>query len=183
MTHAAPPAPDPLDPVSPTAPTAPTAPGPAATRRYTQHIAAAPERVFPLLCPVREAEWLDGWTYDLLRSTSGFAEEGCVFRTTAPGEPETVWIVTRHDAGEGRVEFARVTAGLLATRLCVRVEADGGGRSLVHVTYEFTPTSPQGARVVAEHHSEEAFRRSLEWWERSMNEFLTTGRILRRRDG
>lgn len=173
-----------LDAMTDTAsPTQPTAPPSAATRRYTQHIVAPPERVFPLLCPVRETEWLDDWTYDLLRSSSGFAEEGCVFRTTAPGEPETVWIVTRHDAGDGRVEFARVTAGLLATRLCARVEADGEGRSLVHVTYEFTPTSPEGARFAAGHHSEEAFLRSLQWWERSMNHFLETGRILRRRDG
>ena len=30
------------------------------TRKYRQTINAAPHVVFPLLCPVREAEWLDG---------------------------------------------------------------------------------------------------------------------------
>jgi hypothetical protein len=150
---------------------------------FTQRINASPERVFPLLCPVREAEWLDGWTCELLRSASGYAEEGCVFRTTSPGEPETIWIITRHDAGAGRVEFARVTAGLAATRLCVQVEAAGEGRSSVQIAYDFTPTSAGGERTVAEHHSEEAFRKSMEWWERSMNHFLETGTILRRRAG
>jgi hypothetical protein len=31
------------------------------THTYTQKLDATPERVFPLLCPVREAEWADGW--------------------------------------------------------------------------------------------------------------------------
>jgi hypothetical protein len=31
------------------------------TRRHTQHIEAPPEHVFPLLCPVGEEDWLDGW--------------------------------------------------------------------------------------------------------------------------
>lgn len=150
-----------------------------ATRTYTQRIKASPERVFPLLCPVREAEWLDGWTYELLRSASGYAEEGCVFRTTYPGEPETIWIVTHHDPGASRVEFARVTAGMLATRLGVRVRAAGEAESSVEVTYDFTATSPAGESLIAKRHSEDAFRKSMEWWERSMNHFLETGTILR----
>ena len=151
----------------------------AATRTYTQRIHASPERVFPLLCPVREAEWLDGWTYELLRSASGYAEEGCVFRTTLPGEPETIWIVTRHEPGAGRVDFARVTAGRVATRLTVRVQAAGEGQSSVDITYELTPTSPEGERIVTGRHAEEAFHKSMAWWERSMNHFLATGTILR----
>lgn len=154
--------------------------GARAPRTFTQRIKASPERVFPLLCPVREAEWLEGWTYELLRSESGYAEEGCVFRTAPPGEPETIWTVTRHEPGAGRVEFARVTAGLVATRLSIQVTAAGEGESSVRITYEFTPTSPAGERQVAERHSPKAFRESMEWWERSMNHFLTTGTILRR---
>lgn len=149
-------------------------------RTFTQRIEAAPDRVFPLLCPVREAEWLDGWTYELLRSSSGYAEEGCVFRTRPPGEPETIWIVTRHEPASGRVELARVTAGLVATRLLVEVEARGANASSVRITYHFTPTSEEGARKAATSHSEEAFRASMEWWERSMNHYLATGRLLRR---
>ena len=33
-----------------------------ATRTYTQHLVAEPAVVFPLLCPVREADWIDGWS-------------------------------------------------------------------------------------------------------------------------
>ena len=49
------------------------------TRSYEQTINADPSTVFDLLCPVKEAEWLDGWDYTLLHSESGLAEEGCVF--------------------------------------------------------------------------------------------------------
>jgi hypothetical protein len=149
------------------------------TRRYTQGINAPGSAIFPLLCPVRESDWLDGWTCDLLHSVSGRAEEGCVFRTAPPGDPETVWIVTRHDASAGVVEFARVTAGLVATRLSVKVD-DRGAASDVHIGYHFMPTSEAGARFVAERHSEEAFLRDMRWWERSMNYYLATGTLLRR---
>ena len=149
------------------------------TRQYSQRINAPAFAIFPLLCPVREAEWLDGWTCDLLHSVSGYAEEGCVFRTAPPGDPETVWLITRHDPHAGVVEFARVTAGLVATRLSVRVE-DLGAISNVHVAYHFTPTSEAGARFVAERHSVEAFQRDMQWWERSMNHYLTTGALLHR---
>ena len=39
---------------------------------------APPEVVFPLLCPVREYEWLEDWTCEMVFSESGVAEEDCV---------------------------------------------------------------------------------------------------------
>ena len=63
------------------------------TRTYRQTINAPPEKVFPLLCPVREAEWLDGWCYNMTYSASGLVEKGAVFSTPAEGEADTVWIV------------------------------------------------------------------------------------------
>lgn len=75
------------------------------SRSYTQHIEARAESVFPLLCPVREADWLDGWSDELetVHSKSGLAEAGCVFTTRVPGRPETVWMITRHDPVQERV--------------------------------------------------------------------------------
>ena len=32
-----------------------------AVERARAEVAAAPERVFPLLCPVREGDWIAGW--------------------------------------------------------------------------------------------------------------------------
>jgi hypothetical protein len=36
------------------------------THEYTQNNVAPPEKVFPLLCPVREADWVPGWQYRLI---------------------------------------------------------------------------------------------------------------------
>jgi hypothetical protein len=40
---------------------------------YTQTNDASPEIVFPLLCPVREAEWVPDWKYRMIYSQSGVA--------------------------------------------------------------------------------------------------------------
>ncbi len=149
-------------------------------RSYTQRIQAPPRRVFPLLCPVREAEWLEGWAYEMIHSESGVAEPGCVFRTRWHDFPETVWIVTRHDAEAGIVEFARVTTGLAATRLELRLEADTDEATLVHIRYVHTPITEAGAGFIERHYSPQDFEQSMAWWERSMNHFLATGEMLRK---
>jgi len=56
-------------------------------RNYVQHIQAAPDAVFPLLYPVREGDWLDGWSegVEIVHSRSGLAEDDCVFITRVRG--------------------------------------------------------------------------------------------------
>jgi hypothetical protein len=66
-------------------------------KAYRQSIDAVPDEVFPLLCPVREVEWLDDWTYRMIYSASGLVEAGAVFETAIAAEPATIWVVSRHD--------------------------------------------------------------------------------------
>ena len=56
------------------------------SRSYRQTINAVPDQVFPLICLVCEAEWLDDWDYTMICSTTGLAEEGAVFSTSYDGE-------------------------------------------------------------------------------------------------
>ncbi|NJL29759.1 MAG: SRPBCC family protein [Thermoanaerobaculia bacterium] len=150
-------------------------------RSYTQHIEASPDTVFPLLCPVREVDWLEGWGegLEIVHTESGVAEEGCVFRKRSPDRTETVWMVTRHDPIQRVVEFFRVTTGLVATRLQIEVAARDDGSSTVEITYTFTPLGEEGRALVAERYGEEAFRRDMIWWEDSMHHWLRTGEVLR----
>ena len=149
-------------------------------RAHTQTIGATPQRVFPLLCPVREAEWLDGWSYEMVHSESGVAEEGCVFVSPSAALPETVWVITRHDAGAGVVEFARVTWGLAATLLRLEVEPSPGDRTALHVRYTHTALTPEGRQFIEERFSQQAFAAAMTWWERSLNHYLATGALLRK---
>jgi len=149
------------------------------TRTYCQTINATPEQVFPLLCPVREAEWLDGWRYTMIHSESGLVEEGAVFSTPANGEEDTVWIVTRHDPARRAVEFTRFTHGSRVCVLRIGVRPKGDGRSLVEVAYTYTAITPAG-NASLDAFTEEAFLKAVTFWERSMNHWLGTGERLAR---
>lgn len=149
------------------------------TSTYRQTINATPDVVFPLICPVREAEWLDGWRHTMLFSQSGFVEEGAVFSTPGEGEADTVWIVTRHDAIRLAVEFTRFTPGSRVCVLRIGVTPGGDDRSLVDIAYTYTATAPAGNAFI-DAFTEDAFLRAVRFWERSMNHWLETGERLAR---
>jgi hypothetical protein len=103
---------------------------------YVQHLVAEPERVFPLLCPVREADWIEGWDPLLVVSKTGVAEADCVFVTAA--EPaDAIWYVTRHESDAGLVEMLKITPGITACRLRIQLQATTGGCDAT-VTYMHT---------------------------------------------
>ena len=151
-------------------------------RTYVQRIEAPPEAVFPLLCPIREGEWLEGWadSCELIWSASGVAEPGCVFRTVEEGRPETIWIITDHDPDRGLVVFARLTPGLAASTLRLEVGGSDDGSSAVAIYYTVVPTSTEGEAYAAERYDRADLLASVVWWERSMNHYLRTGQLLRR---
>lgn len=135
-----------------------------------------PERVFPLLCPQREHDWIEGWSATILRSASGLAEPGCVFQTGegAPAERCT-WIVVEHDPPR-RVAFALVQPGLFAEVLAIDLAANGGGTTLTW-RRESTPLSEEGVEVVARRRDEvDSMHARLG---RALTHYLTTGRCLR----
>ena len=43
-----------------------------------------PDDIFPLLCPVREYEWLETWQCEMIYTKSGFTELDCIFKTSLP---------------------------------------------------------------------------------------------------
>jgi hypothetical protein len=147
------------------------------TRTYRQSINAIPEKVFPLLCPVREGEWLDGWQYAMIYSASGLMEEGAVFSTPRDGEADTVWIVTKHDPGKREIEFARFTPASRTCVLRIAVTAKGETSSFVDISYTYTATTPAGNAFI-ESLTREAFVEAVGFWEKSMNYFLETGKKL-----
>ncbi len=151
------------------------------TRQYRQTINAAPDDVFPLLCPVREAEWLDGWQYTMLFSESNLVEPHAVFTTPGDGEPDTVWIVTAHDPEQRIVEFTRFTPGSRVCVLRIAVRPHEQGRSLVDIAYTYTATAAAG-NVFLDGFTEEKFHQAVTFWEDSMNHWLATGQRLARRE-
>jgi len=146
------------------------------TRSYTQHLVAAPETVFPLLCPVREAEWIEGWDPLLVITQSGVAEPDCIF-TTAAAPGTAVWVITRHEPAAGCVEMLKVTPEVTVCRLGIQLHATVAGCDAV-VTYSHTSLGPQGDAFVAAF-NEEHYREFMQNWEARLNHFLAHGVALR----
>lgn len=147
------------------------------TREYRQTIKATPEKVFPLLCPVREAEWLDGWRYNTIYSESGIVEAGAVFSTPHEGEEDTIWIVTKHDSETLEVEFARFTHKSRTCVLRIAVKSKDENSSYVDVSYTYTGITPAGNNFI-DNFTQEEFLELVTFWEQSMNYYLETGNRL-----
>lgn len=147
------------------------------TRNYCQTINSTSDEIFPLLCPEREKEWLDGWDYKMIYSESGIAEEGAVFSTSENGEENTIWIITNHDKENYVVEFARVTTNSKASTLKIRVNQKDSKSSYVDITYTYTSLGEQGNKFI-EDYVEKTFLKIMVFWEKSMNYFLETGNKL-----
>jgi hypothetical protein len=145
------------------------------TRRYTQCLNAPPDQVFPLLCPVREAEWVNGWHPRLVISDSGFVEPDCVF-VTAAGPQEAIWMVTIHDPDTHHLEIVKVIPGIVVGRIEIRLATAPGGAS-AEISYSFTSLGPDGDRVVSEF-TQELFDEFMLTWETELNHFMATGERL-----
>ena len=147
-----------------------------ASHTYRQKLEAKPATVFPLLCPVREAEWADGWLPDLVISSSGVVERDCVFIT--PDERgKVIWYVTRHEPERWFVEMLKILPGVTACRLEIQLWEDGGG-CFADVSYRYTSLSAAGDEFVTGF-TAERYQESMQAWEKAMNHFLKTGCLLR----
>lgn len=142
---------------------------------YTQRLNGTPDQVFPLLCPVREADWIDGWMPNLVLSESGYCEKDCVF-TTGSGDDFAVWVVVERDPDLYWVEMLKIIPAFVLSRLSIQLRAVGS-KSEADVTYRYTSLSGRGHQFIEEH-DDEAYRAFIEDWETRLNHFLETGEKL-----
>jgi hypothetical protein len=151
-----------------------------ATHTYTQRLVGSPDAVFPLLCPVREADWIEGWDPPLVVSNSGIAERDCVFTTTAT-PIEAIWYITRHERDAGFVEMLKITPNVTACRLTIQLRGVPGG-SEADVAYSHTSLGPEGDALVASF-TEDYYRKFMQDWESRVNHYLLHGSALRAAHG
>jgi hypothetical protein len=135
-----------------------------------QHLNAPPATVFPLLCPVRELEWVEGWNPGIVITDSGIAELGCVF-TTRSEDAEAIWTVTEFEPEAGRIAFLKVTPEQTVADISVTLEPDGELKTIARVTYAHTALGPTGRRIVDEF-TEVYFRTFMQGWEAALNAYL-----------
>jgi hypothetical protein len=144
------------------------------SRTYTQSLIASPEKVFPLLCPVREIDWVNDWDPRFVISASGLIESDCVF--VMPDEPDdSIWIVTQWNPDLLFVEFVKVTPGFTVGKIDIQLRPGKNEQTLADITYCFTALSPKGSEFVNQF-SEDYYESFMKEWEAEINHFLSTGR-------
>ena len=117
-------------------------------RKFSHIVPATAADVFPLLCPVREHDWIPTWSCEMIYTDSGIAELDCVFRTTIGGS-EAVWSVSRYDPAARRIEFV-IHGGSHVQRLAVQVRDHGDAAAELTWTRVYTGLSADGDRLVEE---------------------------------
>jgi len=147
------------------------------TRSFKMQITAAPARVFPLLCPAREHDWIDTWKCRMVYSESGHAEPDCIFKTDFPADgPEDTWIVSRYEPPL-LIEFVRVNP-LRAIRYTISLLETAGGETNAEWRQVITGLNDDGNSFVRGL-DEAAFRKRMGEIEIMLNHYLDTGRMHR----
>jgi len=149
---------------------------PSVTRTQRFIVPAEPARVFPLLCPVREFDWIPTWHAEILHSVSGVAEEDCVFRTEAHDGAAMTWVVSRYEPPT-RIEFTCFVPGHYVFRLKISLEPVAGGTQLTW-TRHWLATAPADAAFSAATAVED-FDTKMAALEGLLVHYLRTGEMLR----
>lgn len=153
--------------------------GPAVRRvfQFETALPAAAERVFPLLCPIREKDWIEGWRAEVVHSRSGVAEDNAVFEThLSSGE---TWITSRYEPEAFRVEYS-IFGGRHATlRLDLALLPEPGAQCRMRICRTYTGIDVHGrarVRALTDAHieGENALLAS------QLSHYLRTGDMLRR---
>lgn len=141
-------------------------------RDYTMQLDFAAEDIFPLLCPVREYDWIPQWHCRMVYSGSGYAEKGCVFQTDFGDEYglET-WVVSHYARGE-RIAFVR-TGEMRATRYTITL-AERAKTTTLHWQQEVTGLSEAGNRLIGCEKADMAFLEMMKTLETLLTDYLTT---------
>lgn len=147
-------------------------------RRAQFETHGSPDKVFPLLCPVREYEWIPGWKCTMHYSRSGVAEKNAVFTTARMLRARAVvWSCITYEP-DSFVEYLMVSGRDGVIRLSIGLESKGEDRTEVTWEMVFTATSPIGHRVGRHQFSEAAFREMIASRKGELDHFLTTGEMI-----
>jgi hypothetical protein len=143
---------------------------------YVQHLSAAPDVVFSLLCPVMEVEWVPGWMPITVISKSGVAEQECIFIT--PAQPQnSIWIVSKYDPANFQLEMYKVTPEHTVGKLEISLSANDEDCTAARISYEFTAIGPKGEEFLKEF-TADWYGKFMVEWEDAMNRYLTKGKRL-----
>ncbi len=149
------------------------------TLSHDQQLNGTLEQVFPLLCPVREYDWIDDWACTMVHSQSGLAEANCVFTTELSGTrlgdaSEEVWIVSRYEPPTC-IEFVKFAAGQYVIKYEISLTKRDGKTCSAQWVQHLIGLSETGNAAVAGRQQSD-FCASVEAMETMLNYYLEHGK-------
>ena len=131
---------------------------------------AAAAQIFPLLCPVREYDWIPDWSCTMIYSDSGFAEKDAVFHTRELFGRRTVWSCIANEPPR-LIEYLFVLGTSGVVRLSIRLEEIPGGSTRVTWAMRFTVARLM-SRFATKVTSREGFDEMVSGRQRELEEYI-----------
>jgi hypothetical protein len=143
---------------------------------YTQSINEGPSKIFPLLCPRREYDWIKTWSCEIIYSDTGHAEDNCVFKTKSPGgDVDDIWVVCKYKK-EKEIQFVRVDA-FRTIRYNITLTKQKDGSTKAKWVQIITALNEQGNRMLQKM-TPEIYAQNMSNIEKMLNHYLTNGTAL-----
>lgn len=145
-------------------------------KTYEMTAPAGCEDVFPLLCPVREYDWIPHWECNMIYSPSGKAELGCVFETDFPDRGEMTWVATKYEPPR-LIQYTVFKADSHVWNLEIELFSEKTCLTRLLWRHTFTATSMEGNRYLSEY-TDEKHRLQLSMIEKALIYYLETGKMI-----
>lgn len=152
--------------------------GKRAIEKYTGKINSSPSEVFPLLCPVREYDWLEGWACSMTYSDSGIVENNCIFKSEFVTGMDATWVAIKRDEENHIFQYIIFFADLAVARMDISLVDNNDGTTTMHYVRTMTSLSEDGNQML-DHTVGEPFRQIMDWVYGSLNHYLQTGEMLK----
>lgn len=143
---------------------------------HKQLLKASTEKVFPLLCPKREYDWIEHWDCSIISPEQGFAELDGIFVTEFPGEEKEVWYIDRYEPNS-LIEFIK-TSESKAVRYTITLDDLGNGTTSANWSQVITALNETGNKFIKSVSAEE-FSKKIQGIEKLLNHYLVTGEMLK----
>ncbi len=134
------------------------------------------DKVFPLLCPVKEKDWTPDWDPKLVISGSGVMEQECLF-IEHDSPSDAIWVVSKHDPVNFEVAMYRIVPEVVVGRFAITLDSEVGNMTNASISYEQTALGEDGEKIIYEF-TAESFANFMDEFSLAINHYLITGKMI-----
>jgi hypothetical protein len=139
-------------------------------RKARLMIQAPASEVFPLLCPVREYEWIPDWRCEMVYSRSGVAEREAMFLTRMMPFGKELWTCTLYEPPR-RIEYLLTHGSKIAMKLELELTEEDG-KAALDWTMRFTAVGGFWGRMLRARYEGEGFDAMMRQREGELAEYF-----------